>query len=207
MSDPINDLVAGFQDLVGQVPDIVQPLILALAGAVPFIEGEGAAMIGVIGGVNPFVAAAAGVTGNLISVILVVLLSSRIRTAATSRRSVKAGRMSTAAGGAPNGVAAAGGASSPAATGTLTAESEADLTNVKPESKGKQKLKRWLVRFGVPGASLLAPLALPTHFTAATLVGSGIPKGRVIFWQAIAIVLWASVLTAIATGVLAGVTG
>jgi hypothetical protein len=227
MSDPINELVAGFQDLVAQVPDIVQPLILALAGAVPFIEGEGAAMIGVIGGVNPFLAAAAGVTGNLISVILVVLLSSRIRTAATSRRSAKAGRMPTAAGGVPKGVAAAGGASSPAATaggasspaaiaggasspaaiGTLTFESEADLANVKPESKGKQKLKRWLVRFGVPGASLLAPLALPTHFTAATLVGSGIPKGRVIFWQAVAIVLWASLLTAVATGVLAGFTG
>jgi hypothetical protein len=204
MSDPINDLVAGFQDLVGQVPDIVQPLILALAGAVPFIEGEGAAMIGVIGGVNPFLAAAAGVTGNLISVILVVLLSSRIRTAATRRRSAKAGNSAASkSAGAPVG---AGGAPS-AATGTMTATTDADRADVKPESKGKQKLKRWLVRFGVPGATLLAPLALPTHFTAATLVGSGIPKGRVIFWQAVAIVVWASLLTAIATGFLAGFTG
>ena len=198
MSDPINDLVAGFQDLVGQVPDIVQPLILALAGAVPFIEGEGAAMIGVVGGVNPFVAGAAGVTGNLLSVILVVLLSSRIRTAATNRRSGKATTAATAASVGASGVSSAE---------TLTITADAAAPDTKPESKGTKKLKRWLVRFGVPGASLLAPLALPTHFTAATLVGSGIPKGRVIFWQAIAIVLWASVLTAIATGVLAGVTG
>ena len=198
MSEPINDLVAGFQDLVGQVPDIVQPLILALAGAVPFIEGEGAAMIGVVGGVNPFVAGAAGVTGNLLSVILVVLLSSRIRTAATNRRSGKATTAATAASVGASGVSSAE---------TLTITADAAAPDTKPESKGTKKLKRWLVRFGVPGASLLAPLALPTHFTAATLVGSGIPKGRVIFWQAIAIVLWASVLTAIATGVLAGVTG
>jgi hypothetical protein len=197
MSSPITEIVAGFQDLVGQVPDVVQRVILALAGAVPFIEGEGAAMIGVIGGVNPFLAAGAGVIGNLLSVIVVVLLSSRIRTAATTRRRAKAGRV------AATSVGAAGGA----ATGTLTAPTDADLADAKPESKGKQKLKRWLVRFGVPGASLLAPLALPTHFTAATLVGSGIFAGRVIFWQATAIVLWASVLTAVATGVLAGVTG
>ena len=198
MSDPINDLVAGFQDLVGQVPDIVQPLILALAGAVPFIEGEGAAMIGVVGGVNPFVAGAAGVTGNLLSVILVVLLSSRIRTAATNRRSGKATTAATAASVGASGVSSAE---------TLTITADAAAPDTKPESKGTKKLKRWLVRFGVPGASLLAPLALPTHFTAATLVGSGIPKGRVIFWQAVAIVLWASVLTAVATGVLAGFTG
>jgi len=199
MSEPINDLVAGFQGLVGQVPDIVQPLILALAGAVPFIEGEGAAMIGVIGGVNPFVAAAAGVTGNLLSVILVVLLSSRIRTAATARRRRKA---TTAAA-----TAASGGAFGVSSAETLTITADAAAPDTKPESKGTKKLKRWLVRFGVPGASLLAPLALPTHFTAATLVGSGIPKGRVIVWQAVAIVLWASVLTAVATGVLAGFTG
>jgi hypothetical protein len=197
MASPITDLIAGFQDVVGQVPDIVQPLIIAVAGAVPFIEGEGAAMIGVVGGVNPVLAAAAGITGNLISVILVVLLSSRIRTAATTRRRGKVARTASAA---------AVGGTGAGSTGTLTATADADLADPKPESKGKKKLKRWLVRFGVPGASLLAPLALPTHFTAATLVGAGIGKGRVIFWQAIAIVLWASVLTAVATGVLAGVT-
>lgn len=30
-----------FQELVGQVPEIVQPLVIMLAGAVPFIEGRG----------------------------------------------------------------------------------------------------------------------------------------------------------------------
>lgn len=197
MSNPVNDLVANFQDLVSQVPDLVQPLILVLAGAVPFIEGEGSAMIGVIGGVNPLIAAAAGIVGNLLSVVLVVLLSSRIRAAAVARRSRRAPAPATST------LVAAGGVA-PARTGVIELGAEDALA--KPESKGKKKLQRWLVRFGVPGASILAPLALPTHFTAATLVASGIGRGRVIFWQAIAIVLWAVVVTAAATGFLAAVT-
>ena len=201
MSNPLADLVLGFQDLVAQVPDVVQPVIVALAGAVPFIEGEGSALIGVIGGVHPLIAALAAVTGNLVSVILVVLLSARIRAAAVGRRERRAASSASLApvpsGTRIDGPSAAGGvtlATSPTAT---------DAPQRKPESKGRQKLNRWLVRFGVPGASLLAPLALPTQITAATLVASGIGKGRVIFWQAIAIILWTTVTTAGALGLLA----
>jgi hypothetical protein len=59
MSNPVDTLIAGFQGLVGQVPDLLQPLIIAAAGAVPFIEGEGSALIGVVGGLHPLVAASA----------------------------------------------------------------------------------------------------------------------------------------------------
>lgn len=86
MSNPITDLVLGFQGLVADVPDLVQPLIVALAGAVPFIEGEGAAAIGIIGGIHPVVAALAGALGNLLCVSVVVLATSRVRTAVTTRR-------------------------------------------------------------------------------------------------------------------------
>ncbi|MDQ1083124.1 MULTISPECIES: small multidrug efflux protein [Microbacterium] len=86
MSNPLSDLVLGFQGLVADVPDLVQPVIVALAGAVPFIEGEGAAAIGIVGGINPVVAAIAGAVGNLICVAIVVLATSRVRTAVTTRR-------------------------------------------------------------------------------------------------------------------------
>ncbi|WP_295850419.1 small multidrug efflux protein [uncultured Microbacterium sp.] len=86
MSNPVSDLILGFQGLVADVPDLVQPLIVALAGAVPFIEGEGAAAIGILGGIPPVVAALAGAIGNLICVAIVVLVSSRVRTAVTARR-------------------------------------------------------------------------------------------------------------------------
>lgn len=86
MSNPISDLILGFQGLVADVPDLVQPLIVALAGAVPFIEGEGAAAIGIIGGIHPVVAAIAGAVGNLLCVTIVVLATARVRTAVTTRR-------------------------------------------------------------------------------------------------------------------------
>ncbi|MFJ4158893.1 small multidrug efflux protein [Microbacterium testaceum] len=88
MSNPVSDLILGFQGLVADVPDVVQPLIVALAGAVPFIEGEGAAAIGILGGIPPVVAALAGAIGNLLCVAVVVLASSRVRTAVTTRRGV-----------------------------------------------------------------------------------------------------------------------
>lgn len=85
MSNPLSDLVLGFQDLVSQVPEFVQPLVVALAGAVPFIEGEGAASIGIIGGIHPVIAAIAGFVGNLLCVTVVVLLSARVRTSVLAR--------------------------------------------------------------------------------------------------------------------------
>jgi len=48
--------------------------------------------------------------------------------------------------------------------------------------------------------SLLAPLALPTMLTAAMCVAAGVSKGWVMLWEAIAIVLWATVVTVATTG-------
>jgi hypothetical protein len=73
----------------------------------------------------------------------------------------------------------------------------------KPQSKGRQRFARWLDRFGVPGASLLGPLALPTQFTSATLVASGVSVPRLVFWQAAAIVLWTTIATISAMGAIA----
>ncbi|TFD92097.1 small multidrug efflux protein [Cryobacterium lactosi] len=187
MSNPVADLVAGFQELVGQVPDFLQPLIVAAAGAVPFIEGEISALIGILGGLHPLVAMSAGVLGNLTSVVLVVLLGSRIRSGVVARRSRNAPVPMMAYAGAVE-------------TGPVNEEDTAVAPEeVKPESKGRQKIRQWLIRFGVPGASILGPLAIPTHFTAAIFVASGISKGRVILWQAVAIVIWTGITTVSAT--------
>ena len=67
------------QDFINQVPDILQPLIVAAAGAIPYVEGEGAAVLGIIAGINPIVAAIAGAAGNILAVLAVVLIGSRIR--------------------------------------------------------------------------------------------------------------------------------
>ena len=72
----------------------------------------------------------------------------------------------------------------------------------KPRSARNEKFQRAFRRYGVAGVSLLGPLLLPTHFTAAALAGSGIPKAIVLFWQGIAIVLWTTILTLVVTGVI-----
>jgi hypothetical protein len=173
--DVVADLIRGFQDLMAQVPDVVQPLVVLLAGMVPFIEGESAAPLGVIGGIHPVVAGIAAAAGNFLAVLVVVAVTSRAREAVVTRRAVPAG-----------GVAVL---------------DDADTVPVEPgsphepESKGKRRLKGWLVRFGVPGASLLGPLAVPTHVTAATLIGSGVSRSWVLLWQAVAIVLWTTLTT------------
>lgn len=168
MSTTEPGLISGFQDLVAQVPDLLQPVIVALAGAVPFVEGEGGAAIGIIGGLPPVVAAVSAAIGNFLCVLVVVLVSSRVRTAVTSR------------------VGRRGDADAPADA----------------PSPRREKFQRAYHRYGTPGVSLLGPLLLPTQFTAAALVGTGVPARRVLQWQGLAIVLWTTAVTLIITGVI-----
>lgn len=178
------------QNLMSQVPILVQPLIVAAAAAIPFVEGELAAVLGVWAGLNPFLAAGAAVVGNFASVFVVVFFGARIRAGIVARRARKA---ELVAGEQPVAVGVGG--------------AEETVVESKPESKGVQRFKRFLVRFGVPGASLLGPLAIPTQFTSALLVSTGVSKARILLWQGIAILLWTTLTTLIATGVLALVTG
>ncbi|MBF4994823.1 small multidrug efflux protein [Arthrobacter gandavensis] len=186
--NPTQELVHNFQELLGQVPEFIQPFILLLAAAVPFLEGEVGAMLGVVGGLNPVLAATTAAVGNFASVALVVLLTSRARAAVTNRVDARAEAAAAAAGGT--------------STSTLVA-----VPTAKPESKGRRRFKRWLVRFGVPGASIMGPLAIPTHFTASILVAGGTPRGWVLLWQGVAIVIWTTISTVLAWGALRFVVG
>ena len=190
----IQELIDNFQTLVAQVPEIVQPVVVMLAGTIPFIEGEIAAMIGIAGGIHPIVAGVAAATGNFLCVVLVVLLTSRARTAVMTRNRTRVESLA----GAPSSSDSRGDDRSEAFEGTTSAE---------PESKGRQRFRRWLVRFGVPGASILGPLAIPTQFTSAILVAGGTPRAWVLLWQAVAIVIWTTVATVSAWAALTFVVG
>lgn len=176
--NPIEQLISDFQEFVAQVPEIVQPFIITLAGAIPFVEGEVAALIGIVGGLHPLVAAVAAATGNFLSVLLVVAVTSRARTAVVDRRPI------------PVGVGAGTGARP-----SVSSEAFHETAATKPQSKGRQRFNRWVMRFGVPGASILGPLAIPTQITAAILVGGGTPRRWVLLWQAVAIVIWTTIST------------
>lgn len=209
----MNTLITFFQGLASHVPELLQPFIIALAGAVPFVEGEVSAVIGVWAGLNPIVAGVAGAIGNFICVTVIVLLGARAREAVVARRS-------RARESVPVGVGAAGaGADAAVADEGATvadergpADGEARFLDEppaqkKPESKGRIKFKRFLTRFGVPGASLLGPLAIPTQITSTILVSSGVKTSWILLWQGIAIVAWTTLTTLIATGALSLFTG
>jgi hypothetical protein len=170
------NLIETFQNLVAQVPELVQPLIVALAGAIPFIEGEGAVSIGIIGGIPPVVAAIAAIVGNFLCVLVVVLVSSGARQAVVNRSRAKS-------------AALAGG-------GTIE-EPAADAADAGRGTARREKFQRAFERYGVPGVSLLGPLLLPTQFTATMLAASGIGKARILFWQALAIIGWTTIVAVI----------
>ena len=151
-----------FQDVVAQLPEWLQPLGVAVAGTIPFVEGEGGAAIGVIGGIVPVVAAVAAAAGNFLAVLLIVLVGVRTREAVVTR-----------------------GGRTPAAP-----------------SARREKFDRAFSRYGVAGVSLLGPLLIPTHFTAAALAASGVGKARILTWQGIAIALWTTGVTLVITGVI-----
>lgn len=179
-------LIDTIQDLVAQVPDLVQPLVVAAAGAIPFIEGEGGVAIGIIAGIPPVVAAIAAMAGNFLSVAVVVLLSVGARDAVVTRHREKV----LARDGVPVG--------SGSALGSLSAE----RPDGSRSATRKAKFQRAYERYGVPGVSLLGPLLLPTHFTATMLAASGVGKTRILFWQAIAIIAWTTLTAVIASGVM-----
>ena len=180
------DLVAHFQDIVAQVPEIIQPLIVALAGAVPFVEGEGAAIIGIFAGLNPVVAVVAAAIGNFLCVIVLVLASSGARSAIVSRRRVHADKVAITV----------DDTRSPRTDDAIEVVAD-NFARSDRKSARMAIFQRALDRYGVPGVSLLGPLLLPTQFTSTMLAAGGVGKARVLFWQAVAILAW-STLTGVA---------
>lgn len=201
----MNNPYEWLQDFVEQVPAFLQPLLVAVAGAIPYVEGEGAATFGIIAGINPLLAAIAGATGNILCVLGVVVVGSRIRGRAVVRRAalIETTRAEGAAGGSSNETQSHSLAPGSAVITLIEPPSTGTIAKPTGRAKGRTRLRRWMVKFGVPGASILAPLALPTMLTAAFFVASGVPRHWVILWQVVAIVLWTSAVAIAATGALA----
>ncbi|MCS3442326.1 small multidrug efflux protein [Microbacterium phyllosphaerae] len=168
------NLIETFQGFVAQVPELVQPLIVALAGAIPFIEGEGAVSIGIIGGIHPVVAAIAAMVGNFLCVAVLVIASSGARTAIVNRSRSREAVLAGTSGGVES----------------VPAESERGGAR-------REKFQRAFERYGVPGVSLLGPLLLPTQFTATMLAAAGVGKVRILIWQAVAIIGWTTIVAVI----------
>ena len=63
-------MIEAIRDFADAMPEVLQWVILAVLGAVPYVEAYGAAFVGVIAGVNPAIALIAGLIGNIVSMLL-----------------------------------------------------------------------------------------------------------------------------------------
>lgn len=66
----------------------------------------------------------------------------------------------------------------------------------------RAKIKKNLDRFGVPGVSILGPLALPSQFTAPLMVSFGASRNLVMIWTFVSIVLWGALFALLGVGLL-----
>jgi hypothetical protein len=153
----MTDVVTALQDFTLGLPPLLRWVGVLLAGAIPYVEAEGAAVLGILAGINPVVAIPAAIVGNAIALAVVVWLIGAARAGVTRGRA-----------------------------------------HDKETSPKRQRMRRVFDRYGVPGVSLLGPLLLPSHVTAAAMVGFGAPKARVFVWGVVAVGLWAVVLGALA---------
>ena len=65
-------------------------------------------------------------------------------------------------------------------------------------SPRKERLRRMMDRFGVPGVSLLGQTVLPSQITSGALVAFGANTRGVLIWQVISIILWGVVFGTLA---------
>lgn len=82
----MNGIIESLQQLASSLPPLFQPLISALAGAIPFVEGEGGAALGILVGVPPIVAIIAGIVGNFACVFVLAMVAAKTREAVVTRR-------------------------------------------------------------------------------------------------------------------------
>ncbi|GAA1981978.1 hypothetical protein GCM10009718_18860 [Isoptericola halotolerans] len=79
-------MIENLQSFTESLPPLLQWVGVMLAGAIPFVESYAGSAIGILAGLNPVVAVAAAVVGNVISMMIFVLTTSRVRTAAVAGR-------------------------------------------------------------------------------------------------------------------------
>lgn len=77
-------MIDSLQSMTEATPPALQWLVIILGGAIPFIESYFGSVLGILAGVNPFVAIPAAIVGNIGSMALLVVFADRLR---SSRRS------------------------------------------------------------------------------------------------------------------------
>ena len=133
------------------IPLMWQVLAVGAWSMIPFVESDVGVAIGIAVGVPVIPATIAAIAGNWIAVMLVILLTDKIRQWLYRNKTT---------------------------------------SEKKVRGKKYEKVMRAVQKWGVPGASLLAPTLVGTHLTAFFMAASGVDKKYLMVWQTIAIVVW-----------------
>ena len=77
-------MIDALQDFTASLPAVLQWVGVLLAAAIPFVESYFASVIGVLAGINPAIAVAAAVVGNVLSMLVFVLSAHNLRSKVVS---------------------------------------------------------------------------------------------------------------------------
>ena len=77
------------QNFTSGLPDLLQWVGVILAAAIPFVESHFGAVIGVLSGINPAIAIAAAIVGNILSMLIFVFSADGVRSKVRSGREPK----------------------------------------------------------------------------------------------------------------------
>ena len=82
-------MIQALQDFTSSLPEMLQWVGVMLAAAIPFIESYFGSALGVLAGVNPVVAIAAAIVGNVLSMLVFVLSAHRMRSGIVAGKAPK----------------------------------------------------------------------------------------------------------------------
>jgi hypothetical protein len=77
-------MIPALQDFTSSFPEFLQWVGVMLIAAIPFVDSYLGSVIGVLAGVNPVVAIAAAIVGNVISMLIFALSAHRVRSKVVS---------------------------------------------------------------------------------------------------------------------------
>ncbi|MGQ7786150.1 hypothetical protein [Nesterenkonia sp. PF2B19] len=73
--------------------------------------------------------------------------------------------------------------------GSVLKKRDPEAAETKKTAK-RERVMRIFNRFGVPGVSILGPLALPSQVTAPLMVSLGASRQAVMLWMLVSVILW-----------------
>lgn len=82
-------MIESMQSFTASLPPMLQWVGVLLVAAIPFVESYFGSVVGVLGGLNPAVAIAAAVVGNVVSMLIFVLSAHRVRAKVAAGRAPK----------------------------------------------------------------------------------------------------------------------